>query len=41
MTNIYFDIETIPTQRDDIKAVLLAAIKPPGTYKKAESIAAK
>jgi len=39
MTNIYFDIETIPTQRDDIKAVLLAAIKPPGTYKKAESIA--
>jgi hypothetical protein len=39
MTKIYLDIETLPTMRDDIKAELCANIKPPGQYKKPESIA--
>ena len=37
--NLYLDIETIPTQRSDVKADLLANLKPPGTFKKPESIA--
>ena len=36
--NIFIDIETIPCQRPDIKADMLAAVKAPATYKKAESI---
>jgi len=39
MTKIYLDIETIPTMREDIKDELRANLKPPGQYKKAESIA--
>lgn len=39
MTTIYIDLETIPTMREDIKAELRANLKPPATYKKAESIA--
>jgi hypothetical protein len=35
MNNIFLDIETIPCQRADIKADLLAAVKAPATYKKA------
>jgi hypothetical protein len=38
--NIVLDIETIPVQRDDLRADLAAAVKPPATLKKAESIAA-
>jgi hypothetical protein len=38
MNNIFLDIETIPCQRADIKADLLAAVKAPATYKKPESI---
>jgi len=37
--NIYLDIETIPTQRADLRAEFAAAVKPPGNYKKPESIA--
>jgi hypothetical protein len=38
--NIFLDIETIPCQRDDIKAEFLASVKAPATYKKPESIEA-
>ena len=37
--NIYIDIETIPAQRPDVLEEITATIKPPATYKKAESIA--
>ena len=37
---LIFDIETIPSQHPDAKAQARASIKPPGTLKKAESIAA-
>jgi 3'-5' exonuclease len=37
--NLYIDIETIPDQRHDAKVEIAATIKPPGTLKKAESIA--
>jgi predicted PolB exonuclease-like 3'-5' exonuclease len=39
MPTVYIDIETLPTMRDDIKAELRANLKPPGQYKKPESIA--
>ena len=38
--NIYLDIETIPAQSDAIRADIAQGVKPPGTLKKAESIAA-
>lgn len=37
---IIFDIETIPSQRPGARELARATIKPPGTLKKAESIAA-
>ncbi len=40
MNNIYLDIETIPNQSPDFKAKLRENIKPPGSIKKPESIAA-
>lgn len=39
MTRVYFDIETCPAQNPEVRAELLAAVKPPTTYKKPESIA--
>ena len=38
--HLIFDIETIPSQHPDAKAQARASIKPPGTLKKPESIAA-
>jgi len=38
-TTIFFDIETIPAQRQDIADYVAATIKPPGTIKLAASIA--
>lgn len=40
MTFVYLDIETIPTQSDAVMAEISASIKPPGSMKKAETIAA-
>lgn len=37
---LVIDIETIPCQRDDVRKYIAATIKPPATYKKADSIAA-
>lgn len=37
---IILDIETIPTQREDVRQYIAATVKPPATYKKAESIEA-
>ena len=37
--NIILDIETIPAQRPDVMEEIKATIKPPGTFKKPESIA--
>lgn len=37
--DIFLDIETIPTQRADLRAEFVAAVKAPGQYKKPESIA--
>jgi hypothetical protein len=37
--NLYIDIETIGTEREDVRKYIAATIKPPGTYKKAETIA--
>lgn len=37
--DIFFDMETIPTQRADIQARCVADVAPPGNYKKPESIA--
>lgn len=39
-TFVYFDIETIPTQDDAVKADILANLKAPANYKKPESIEA-
>lgn len=39
MPTLYIDIETIPAQRPDVLEEIRATIKPPATYKKAESIA--
>jgi hypothetical protein len=38
--NIYLDIETLPAQSDAVKADIAEGVKPPGTLKKAETIAA-
>lgn len=38
--NLYLDIETIPSQAPDARALVSENLKPPGTLKKAESIAA-
>jgi len=40
MTAIYLDIETLPTDREDVISELRGAVKPPATYKKSESIEA-
>ncbi len=40
MANIYFDIETLPSDDAGIIADIAAGIKPPGNLKKAETIAA-
>lgn len=37
--NIFFDIETIPSQSAEVRAELAAAVTAPGQYKKPESIA--
>ena len=39
MKPFYFDIETIPAQDLQVRADIAAAIKPPATFKKPESIA--
>ena len=36
--NIYLDIETIPSQREDVLKKIAQDISPPGNYKKAETI---
>lgn len=36
---LYFDVETIPSQAPDARDLVRATIKPPATYKKAETIA--
>ena len=36
--NIYFDIETIPTQSDNIKNYIQSNLTPPANYKKQETI---
>lgn len=36
--NLYLDIETIPTQREDIQQKIFDSVKPPKTIKKQESI---
>jgi hypothetical protein len=38
--NIYLDLETIPTDRAAVRDYIAATITPPGTMKKAETIAA-
>jgi hypothetical protein len=40
MTQLFLDIETIPAQTEEAKALIAAGVKPPGNLKKAESIAA-
>jgi len=35
---VYFDIETLPTQSEEVKEAIRAGIKPPSQYKKPESI---
>ncbi len=40
MTQIILDIETIPSQKPGARDHIRASVKPPGTLKKAESIAA-
>lgn len=40
MTYLYLDIETIPAQSDEAKAIIAAGVKPPATMKKPETIAA-
>jgi len=39
MSNLYLDIETIPTDREDVRAYLAASVKHPATISKAETIA--
>ena len=39
MMKIYLDIETIPGQSPELKTEIAATIKPPGSMKKAETIA--
>ncbi|HJV75393.1 MAG TPA: hypothetical protein VJ654_14295 [Noviherbaspirillum sp.] len=39
MTQIYIDIETCPSQSEELKAEFLANVKAPAQYKKPESIA--
>lgn len=39
MKHLYFDAETIPSQDPAVRLEIAAGIKPPGTFKKAESIA--
>lgn len=39
-TVIYLDIETIPTQREDVRAFIAKSVTHPGNIKKAETIAA-
>ncbi len=36
--DLYIDIETVPVQRPELRSELAAAVKPPATLKKAESI---
>jgi len=38
--NLYIDCETVPSQAPDALALVRGTIRPPGTYKKPESIAA-
>ena len=39
LTNLYIDIETIPTQRDDLKQLVNKKVRPPKTMTKADTIA--
>lgn len=39
MTYLYLDIETIPAQSEEARAIIAASVKPPATMKKAETIA--
>jgi hypothetical protein len=36
--NIFLDIETVPTSRQDVRGDIAQTIRPPGNYKKPESI---
>ena len=38
--NLFFDVETVPSQHPDALVEIRASLKPPGTLKKAETIAA-
>jgi hypothetical protein len=40
MSQLFLDIETIPAQTEEAKALIAAGVKPPGNLKKADSIAA-
>lgn len=40
MTYLYLDIETIPAQTDEAKAIIAKGVKPPAQMKKADTIAA-
>lgn len=37
--NLYLDIETLPTDRDDVREYIAASVSPPGNISKAETIA--
>jgi hypothetical protein len=37
--NLYLDIETLPTDRDDVREYIAATVSPPGNISKAETIA--
>ena len=39
MLNLFLDIETIPTERQDVREYIAASISPPGNISKAETIA--
>jgi len=39
MTHLFLDIETLPTDRADVREYIAATIKPPGNISKAETIA--
>ena len=38
--NLYIDIETLPTDRDDVREYIAATVSAPAQMKKAETIAA-
>lgn len=40
MRTLYFDLETIPAQGEDIRAIVASTVKPPAQMKKTDTIAA-